>query len=152
MKSSDLSENASFVLYCQLAVLVLAALVTYSTGCLTCRLAGCLALAAAAFLHAVLQYACAQCLYVFHLYVLLHFLVYKILQIISYVARLCKYFNLWRHICPPWFIWIEQECTQVFYHGKISYPDSAPFCPLLLRGNCYLSASARVWDVPFSVG
>ena len=80
------------------------------------------------------------------------FLVYKVLQIISYVARLCKYFNLWRHICPPWFIWIEQECTQVFYHGKISYPDSAPFCPLLLRGNCYLSASARVWDVPFSVG
>ena len=74
MKSSDLSENASFVLYCQLAVLVLAALVTYSTGCLTCRLAGCLALAAAAFLHAVLQCACAQCLYVFHLYVLLHFL------------------------------------------------------------------------------
>ena len=73
MKSSDLSENASFVLYCQLAVLVLAALVTYSTGCLTCRLAGCLALAAAAFLHAVLQCACAQCLYVFHLYVLLHF-------------------------------------------------------------------------------
>ncbi len=73
MKSFDLSENASFVLYCQLAVLVLAALVTYSTGCLTCRLAGCLALAAAAFLHAVLQCACAQCLYVFHLYVLLHF-------------------------------------------------------------------------------
>ena len=73
MKSSDLSENASFVLYCQLAVLVLAALVSYSTGSLACRLAGCLALAAAAFLHAVLQCACAQCLYVFHLYVLLHF-------------------------------------------------------------------------------
>ena len=25
------------------------------------------------------------------------------------------------------FIRIEKECTQVFYHGKISYPDSAPF-------------------------
>ena len=37
-----------------LAILVLAALISYSTGCLTCRLAGCLALAAAALLHALL--------------------------------------------------------------------------------------------------
>ena len=57
MKSFDLSENASFVLYCQLAVLVLAALVTYSTGCLTCRLAGCLALAAAANSHGTLAFS-----------------------------------------------------------------------------------------------
>ena len=52
---------------------VLAGLISYGTGSLACGLAGCLALAAAAFLHAVLQCACAQCLYVFHLYVLLHF-------------------------------------------------------------------------------
>ncbi len=51
---ADLSENASFVLYCQLAVLVLAALVSYCTGCFACRLAGCLALAAAAFFDCVL--------------------------------------------------------------------------------------------------
>ena len=53
-------------MYCQLAVLVLAALVTYSTGCLTCRLAGCLALAAAALLHGLLKISCVDCLNVLH--------------------------------------------------------------------------------------
>ena len=37
-----------------LAAAVLTALVSYCTGCLACGLAGCLALAAAALLHAVL--------------------------------------------------------------------------------------------------
>ena len=126
-------------MYCQLAVLVLAAPVTYSTGCLTCRLAGCRHLAAAAFLHAVLQCACAQCLYVFHLYVLLHFLVYKVLQIISYVARLCKAFQFTVFLTDSGFLelftgrhfgtesavklWWQQEFCRIEMrsHGKFRY-------------------------------
>ena len=57
---SDLSES-----------LVLAALITDCTACLACRLAGCLALSAAAFLQSLLKILCIQALNMFHHKVLL---------------------------------------------------------------------------------
>ena len=139
MKSSDLSENASFVLYCQLAVLVLATLVTYSTGCLTCRLAGCLALAAAAFLHAVLQCACAQCLYVFHLYVLLHFFNF------FYFSYFCNDFVFPGHLAKwkaPHIGYTFMDCTVC----TARIPYSALLLWFRRRPTCCCHSSDSRWN------
>lgn len=47
---------------------VAASLVSYCTGCLTCRLARCLALSASTFFNCVVQCLCIQCFNVFHFY------------------------------------------------------------------------------------
>ena len=49
-----------------LLLLMLAALVAYGARSLTCGLAGCLALAAAALLHGLLKISCVDCLNVLH--------------------------------------------------------------------------------------
>ena len=46
--------------------LVLAALITDRAACLACRLAGCLALSAAALLQSLLKILCIQALNMFH--------------------------------------------------------------------------------------
>ena len=51
--------------------LMLAALIADSAACLACRLAGCLALSAAAFLQSLLKILCIQALNMFHHKVLL---------------------------------------------------------------------------------
>ena len=50
-----------------LLFIILACLISYRAGCLTCRLAGCLALAASALLQGVLQWLRIQCFDVFHI-------------------------------------------------------------------------------------
>ena len=84
-----LRHPLSCFLHCLLFV-ILTGLIAYRAGSLACRLAGCLALAAAALLHGFLQGLIIQGFYVFHsTFVLLSFLS---AAIISYVIGYRKFF------------------------------------------------------------
>ena len=58
-------------LFVSFLLFVLAGLISYGTGCLTCRLTGCLALAASALLQRILQRLGIQCLNMLHSSILL---------------------------------------------------------------------------------